>query len=204
MLALGVVEAPGQDNAESKKPVARTQAGPTEAPAAGLLDNGNVFNGEDRGLIEAAVKAFGETAGMPLFIVTENYLVGETVDEYGERLASAWLKGKPGVVMIYERASGRLNYNASPGSLGKDGDPRTLFMNGSKAAAGMPDETSAAGRMVAAVKAMTLAGEVWKKTGKVPPPPQDAPPPPPPAPAPKTDKSGAPPVDFVIDDAEIF
>ncbi|HEX2749150.1 MAG TPA: TPM domain-containing protein, partial [Verrucomicrobiales bacterium] len=62
------------------------------APLTGLLDNGNIFNGDDRGLVEAAIKDFETRTGLPVYVATENYLTGEKVDEYGERLTAAWLK----------------------------------------------------------------------------------------------------------------
>jgi hypothetical protein len=192
-----MIRTPAQDPGREK--TSRSRMPIPAAPLTGLLDNGNIFNGDDRGLVEAAIKDFETRTGLPVYVATENYLTGEKVDEYGERLTAAWLKGKPGLVLLYERAEGKLNYSASPGSLGKDADPRALFLHGSRASATMPKDASDALCLRAAIEAMTAAGEVWKKTGIVP----AAESTPPPVPL-KPDSANKPPVDFVIDQAEVF
>lgn len=202
MLISAMVKSPAQETpAEAKANAAQSRNSLPAIPATGLLDNGSVFNGDDRKGAEAAVRDFAGRVGMPVYIVTENYLVDGTVDQYGDRLATGWLKGKPGVVLLYERATGRLNYSATPGSFGKDGDPRSLFVTGSKAAAALAEDASAAQRMTASVNAMAAAGETWKKTGQMPPPATPAPAPPP---VPNPESIPKPPVDFVMDDADVF
>lgn len=176
-----------------------------EKPAAGLLDEGNVFNQEERVLASAEREDFHHRAGVPLFVVTAHYIFGESVDQYGQRLLAAWLQGKPGVVMLYERGSNQLNFSATPGAIGSNDDLRAIFMAGNRAAAALPEEASAAQRLRAVMQAMAGAAEAFRKTGRVDgaenadstsPPPAQTKPEKPPLPV--------PPVDFVRDDADSF
>ena len=173
-----------------------------EAPAGGLLDDGNVFNSEEKVLVAAELEDFSHRVGLPAYVVTANYIFGNTVDQYGERLVTAWSKSRPGVVMLYERGSGQLNYSASPGALGRLEDMQALFLSASKAAAMMPDEASAAQRLRAALHGLTISAETWKKTGTLP---SATPMPEAVAPSPvraKEEPLPAAPADFVIDEAD--
>ncbi len=175
-----------------------------EAPAGGLLDDGNVFNSEEKVLVAAELEDFSHRVGLPAYVVTANYIFGNTVDQYGERLVTAWSKSRPGVVMLYERGSGQLNYSATPGALGRMEDMQALFLSASKAAAMMPDEATAAQRLRAALHGLTISAETWKKTGTLPtaiPMPNVVSPSPGRA---KEEPLPAPPADFVIDQADAF
>jgi len=174
-----------------------------EMPASGLLDEGSVFNPEEEALMAADIEDFRHRVGIPVFIVTANYIFGDTVDKFGGRLVTAWLEGKPGIVIVYERGSGQLNYSASPGTPEENDQLKSLFVIGTKAAGMMPEDASAAQRMRAAVQALTTAGETWKETGKVPSAEMVA------APVAETlpqkeEPLPEPPVDFVTDDADAF
>ena len=181
-----------------------TAAALPEAPAGGLLDDGNVFNGEEKVLVSAELEDFSHRVGLPAYVVTVNYIFGNTVDQYGERLVTAWSKVRPSVVMLYERGSGQLNYSASPGALGRAEDMQALFLSASKAAAMMPEEATAAQRLRAALHGLTISAETWKKTGTLPtavPLPDVA------TPSPdrtKEEPLPPPPADFVIDQADAF
>lgn len=177
---------------------------PAEAPAGGLLDDGNVFNAEEEVLVSADLEDFRHRVGLPAFVVTANYIFGETVDQYGEILVMAWSKGKPALVLLYERGSNRLNFSATPGAFGRAEDMKTLFLSASRSAAMMPDDASAAQRLRTALHSLTLSAETWRKTGALPaapPAPEPANNPSVPVPA-KTESLPAAPVDFVIDDAD--
>ncbi len=175
------------------------------APAVGLLDEGNVFNEEEEVLVAAELEDFRHRAGLPAYVVTANYIFGETVDQYGERLVTAWSKGKPVLVLVYERGSAQLNFSATPGALGRTEDMKVIFLSASRAAAMMPANATAAQRLRTALHGLTLSAESWKKTGALP----AAPPAPalasPAVPGPaKTEDLPAAPVDFVIDDADVL
>ena len=176
-----------------------------EAPPAGLLDEGNVFNAEERVLVAAELEDFRHRVGLPAFVVTANYIFGNTVDKYGERLVTAWSKGKPGVVLLYERGSGQLNYSATPGALGRMEDMKALFLSASRASALMPDDATAAQHLRAALHGLTLSAETWKKTGTLPASASTPPAVASSAPGPsKTETLPAAPADFVMDDADAF
>ena len=176
-----------------------------DAPASGLLDEGNVFNAEESVLVAAELEDFRHRVGLPAFVVTANYISGNTVDVYAERLVTAWSKGRPAVVLLYERGSGKLNYSATPGALGRMEDMKALFLSASRASGQMPGDATAAQRLRAALHGLTLSAETWRKTGTLPAsgsaPPPAAPTPPVP---PTAETRPAAPVDLVMDDAEDF
>ena len=172
-------------------------------PASGLLDEGNVFTGEDLVLASADREDFQHRVQLPLFVVTANYIFGESVDQYGQRLLREWLKDQPGVVLLYERGSRQLNFSATPGALGSNDDLQALFLSGSRAGAMMPEESTAAQRLRAVIQALATSGETFRKTGKIAGPEKPADPPAPPE-KPGPEAQPAPPVDFMIDDADAF
>ena len=173
------------------------------APAGGLLDEGNVFNAEEEVLVAAELEDFRHRAGLPAYIVTANYIFGETVEQYGERLVTEWSKGKPGLVLLYERGSAQLNFSATPGALGRTEDMKVLFLSASRAAATMPGDSTAAQRLRTALHGLTLSAETWKMTGALPGAPPELANPTVPVSA-KTESLPAAPVDFVVDDADAF
>ncbi len=198
MLVLAVWSC-GQETAPAQ-PVRETLP---EAPADGLLDEGNIFNAEERVLMVAELEVFRRRTDLPARVVTVNYVFGETVGQYGERLVTAWSGNKGGVVLLYERGSGQLNYSATPATLGPTENTQALFLSASRAAASLPEEATAAQRLRAAMHSLTLSAAALKKTD----------PSSPGSPAPVTPGSPAdvaiaalpaPPVDFVIDEAEVF
>ncbi len=167
-----------------------------EAPVSGLMDGGSLFTGEEQPLMETALRDFETRTGLPLYVVTEASLSGETAEAYTGRLTTEWLKGKPGLLLLFEQSSGGITYGATPGSLGKNGNPKALFLTGIRAASGQSAEATVPQRLRAAVEAMTGAGEVWRTTGKLPdgdPPPQE-----------DTGEGVKPPEGFVVDNAGIL
>lgn len=170
-------------------------------PVNGLLDEGNIFSTEEEALLTADLEDFRHRAGVALYVITANYIFGDTVDHYGERLVNEGLKGRAGVVMLYERGTGKLNFSATPDALGRTEEMRSLFVAGSRAAAFMPDDATTAQQLRASVQALTLAAEQWRKTGKLP----DTEAPPAPAPGPdKPEIIPPPPGDFLTDEADAF
>ena len=89
MLVLAVWSC-GQETAPAQ-PVRETLP---EAPADGLLDEGNIFNAEERVLMVAELEVFRRRTDLPARVVTVNYVFGETVGQYGERLVTAWSGNK--------------------------------------------------------------------------------------------------------------
>lgn len=207
LLALaGLCTGAGQD---AEKPETRDPAKALSArdplpelPVSGLLDEGSVFRDADSAMAAADIEDFRKRVGLPLFVVTANYIFGDTVENYGERLVREKLQGRSGVIMLYERGSGQLQYSASPGALGKVEDMRALFLISSKAAAFLPDEATAAQRLRAAVQALTTAAEHWKTKGELPPAP--ASPAPLPADPPKKEELPDAPLDYLLDLADAF
>jgi len=174
-----------QDARETARPLSARDALP-ELPVNGLLDEANVFGEDEEALLAADLEVFQRRAGLPLYVVTANYILGGSVEEFSERMIHEGLKGRAGVVLIYERGSGQLNYSATPGALGRSEDMKLLFLAGSRAAASLPAGCTTAQRLRAAVQALTLAAAEWKTSGLLPDP--NAPPlvsvpepPPPPA-----------------------
>ncbi len=186
---LAVAPAGGQESRDSGKPLSATEALPP-LPVSGLLDEANVFGPAESEQLTADLEDFRKRIGIPLYVVTANYIFGGTLEEFGERMATESLQGRSGIVMLYERGSGQLNYSATPGALGRSEDMKQLFLFGSRAAASLPVTESTAGRLRAAVHALTTAAEEWKAGGVLPDP--DAPPPPPlPSPAPESESPPA-------------
>jgi uncharacterized membrane protein YgcG len=175
-----------------------------ELPVNGILDEGNIFGAGESALMAADIEDFRTRVGFSLYLVTANYIFGDSVENYGERLVKEGLKGRAGVIILYERGSGRLHYSASAGALGRVEDMRQIFLTASKAAAFLPDDATKAQRLRAAVQALTTAAAQWKTTGTLP-----APTPAgerdPPSPAPESEETlPAPPNDFVSDSADVF
>ncbi len=190
----------GQESRDTAKPLSARDPLP-EFPVNGLLDEGNIFKAEEEVLLTADLEDFRHRVGVPLYVLTSNYIFGATVEHYGERLVNEGLKGRAGVVLLYERGSGQLHYNATPGALGRNEDMKLLFLAGSKAAAYLPDDATAAQRLRAAVQALTTASEQWKKHGTLP---ELAVEPAPPPSVPDKTAPPPPPPDFLTDDADAF
>jgi hypothetical protein len=198
----------GQERENRARPLSIRDPLP-ELPVSGVLDEGNVFNVEEEALMAGDIGEFRQRVGMPVFVVTANYIFGDTVDKYGEHLVTGWLRGNEGMVLLYERGSGQLNYSATPGTPERNEELRSLFVIASKAAAMMPNDATAAQRIRAAVQSLTTAAEIWKTTGKVPSagsvppsaPDEHSDPASAPVPA-KVNRLPAPPADFVIDAAD--
>lgn len=196
----------GQDNEPSRdtaRPLSARDPIP-ELPVNGLLDEGNIFSAEERSFIAADIEDFRTRITLPLYLVTANYIFGDTVDNYGERLVKEGLKGRSGVIILFERGSGRLVYSATPGALGRAEDMKLIFLAASRAAAFLPEESTLSQRLRAAVQSLTTTSEQWKKTGALPESGSTpAPPPLPPASVVK-ETLPPPPADFLRDDADAF
>jgi hypothetical protein len=191
-LACGAASRGQEVAGEAEKPLSAAGAVP-ELPENGLLDEASVFGEEDAQSLSADLEDFRQRVGIPLFVVTANYIYGGTLEEFGERLVSESLKDRAGIILLYERGSGQLNYSSTPGALGRSEDMKRLFLFGSRAAAGLPVTATTAQRLRAAVQALTAAGGQWKTGGALPDP--DAPPPAPllaPSPAAQVLPSPAP------------
>jgi uncharacterized membrane protein YgcG len=163
-------EVPG----DAEKPISATGALP-ELPENGLLDEASVFGEEEGQSLAADLEDFRQRVGIPLFVVTANYIYGGTLEEFGERLVKEGLGSRSGIILLFERGSGQLNYSATPGALGRSEDMQRLFLFGSRAAAALPVSATTAQRLRAAVQALTAAGGQWKSGGALPDP--DAAPP---------------------------
>jgi len=187
-----------QEARDTAKPLSARDPLPA-LPVNGLLDEGNVFSTEEEALLTADLEDFRHRAGVGLYVITANYIFGDTVEQYGERLVNEGLKGRSGVVILYERGTGKVNYSATPGALGRTGEMRSLFVAGSRAAAFMPDDATTAQRLRGSVQALTLATEQWKKTGRLP---DTAAPPPPESNPEKPEVLPPPPADFLMDEAD--
>ncbi len=81
------------------------QDAPPPAPPDFILDDARVVSDDVRAALSAEIKEFHAATGCQLFVATTTFLQNTTARDRADKLNEAWIKGGPGVVIVYDRAS---------------------------------------------------------------------------------------------------
>lgn len=83
------------------------------APPDRIHDDARALPAELAGPLADDIRAFEAATGCQFFLATASYLEGSAIRAHAKRLADAWLAGKPGVVLGFDRGSSSFTF--SPG-----------------------------------------------------------------------------------------
>lgn len=88
-------------------------AADTSAPPGRIHDDARALPLELAETLSGEIRAFEAATGCQFYLATVSYLEGSSIRAYAKRLADAWLGGKAGVVLGFDRGSSSFTF--SPG-----------------------------------------------------------------------------------------
>ena len=147
LLTIGISSAGGDDAAPSGELFELEPVGP--APVSLLVDDARLFNEREAKQLSARLKEFSVQNDIRIYVAAYSVLIGESIDDRAARLKSAWLNGKPGVIVVYQRGTEQITFSsvADPVNFLERPELQTLFQRAYQAAVSLDRGSS---RVIAA------------------------------------------------------